>query len=73
MGWVDVVVIVNEFFQGLVVVWVILEVVGGKICKFDGCDFYLNEYLNGYRIDDYLLVVLLDIFMQVRDCLMLNV
>jgi len=35
----------------------------------DGCTFFLNEYLDGRRIDDHLLVVAPDNFDSVRQCL----
>jgi len=48
---------------------VILEAAGGKVCNFDGCDFHLNEYLDGQKIDDHLLVAAPESFAQVRKCL----
>ena len=51
---------------------VIIEAAGGKICKFDGCDFHLNDYLDGQKIDDPLLVATPETFMQVRDYLQPN-
>jgi myo-inositol-1(or 4)-monophosphatase len=48
---------------------VILEAAGGKVCNFDGCNFHLNEYLDGQKIDDHLLVAAPESFVQVRDCL----
>ena len=69
MGRADGVVIANESFQGLAAARVIVEAAGGKYCKIDGSDFYLNEYLDGQRIDDHLLVVAPDNFIQVRECL----
>ena len=73
MGRADAAVVANESFQGLAAARVIIEAAGGKICKFDGCDFHLNEYLDGQRIDEHLLVSSPDTFMQVRDCLRPNV
>ena len=69
MGRADAVVVANESFQGLAAARVIIEAAGGKFCKMDGSDFYLNEYLNGHRIDDHLLVAAPENFSQVRDCL----
>lgn len=69
MGRADGVIIANESFQGLAAARVIIEAAGGKFCKFDGSEFYLNEYLDGQRIDDHLLVTAPDNFTQVRDCL----
>lgn len=72
MGRADAAVVANESFQGLAAARVIIEAAGGKICKFDGCDFHLNEYLDGQRIDEHLLVASPDTFMQVRGCLRSN-
>jgi myo-inositol-1(or 4)-monophosphatase len=71
-GRADAAVIANESFQGMAAARVIIEAAGGKICKFDGCDFHLNEYLDGQRIDDPLLVATPETFMQVRDYLQSN-
>jgi myo-inositol-1(or 4)-monophosphatase len=71
-GRADAAVIANESFQGMAAARVIIEAAGGKICKFDGCDFYLNEYLDGQRIDDPLLVATPDTFMLVSDYLQPN-
>jgi myo-inositol-1(or 4)-monophosphatase len=69
MGRADAAVIANESFQGLAAARVILEAAGGKVCNFDGCDFHLNEYLDGQKIDDHLLVAAPESFAQVRECL----
>jgi myo-inositol-1(or 4)-monophosphatase len=69
MGRADGAVIANESFQGLAAARVIIESAGGKVCTFDGCNFHLNEYLDGQRIDDHLLVAAPSNFMQVRNSL----
>jgi myo-inositol-1(or 4)-monophosphatase len=69
MGRADGAVIANESFQGMAAARVIIEAAGGKVCTFDGCDFHLNEYLDGQRIDDHLLVAAPGNFMQIRNCL----
>ena len=69
MGRADAAVIANESFQGLAAARVIIEAAGGKVCNFDGCDFHLNEYLDGQKIDDHLLVAAPESFVQVRKCL----
>jgi myo-inositol-1(or 4)-monophosphatase len=69
MGRADAAVIANESFQGLAAARVILEAAGGKVCNFDGCNFHLNEYLDGQKIDDHLLVAAPESFVQVRKCL----
>jgi len=71
-GRADAAVIANESFQGMAAARVIIEAAGGKICKFDGCDFYLNEYLDGQKIDDPLLVASPENFMQVSAYLQPN-
>jgi len=65
MGRADAAVITNESYQGLAAARIIIESAGGKIFKMDGSDFYLNEYLNGQKIDEHLLVVAPDNFSQV--------
>ncbi len=69
VGRADAAVIANESFQGLAAARVIIEAAGGKFSKLDGSDFYLNEYLDGQRIEDHLLVAAPGNFMQVRNCL----
>ncbi len=69
MGRADAAVIANESFQGLAAARVIIEAAGGKVCTFDGCDFHLNDYLDGQKIDDHLLVAAPGNFMQVKNCL----
>jgi myo-inositol-1(or 4)-monophosphatase len=71
MGRADAAVIANESFQGMAAARVIIEAAGGKVCTFDGCDFQLNEYLDGQRIDDHLLVAAPGNFMQIRNSLKL--
>ena len=66
MGRADAAIITNESFQGLAAARVILEAAGGKICKFDGSDFHLNEYLDGQRISDHLIVASPENLSQVR-------
>ncbi|UCG07457.1 MAG: hypothetical protein JSV83_02025 [Desulfobacterales bacterium] len=69
MGRADAVLVANESFQGLAAARVIIEAAGGKFCKIDGSDFHLNEYLDGQRIEDHLLIAAPENFTQVRDCL----
>jgi len=56
MGRADAAVIANESFQDLAAARVIIEAAGGDICRLDGSKFYLNDYLNGRRIEEHLLV-----------------
>ncbi|MFH1349734.1 MAG: inositol monophosphatase family protein [Pseudomonadota bacterium] len=69
MGRAEAAVIANESFRGLAAARVIIEAAEGKIYKMDGSEFFLNEYLDGQRIDDRLLVAAPSIFPQVRDYL----
>ena len=41
-------------YQDLAAAQIILEAAGGKICKLDGADFHLSEYLEGQKIEDHL-------------------
>jgi myo-inositol-1(or 4)-monophosphatase len=69
MGRAEAAVIANESYQGLAAALIIIEAAGGKIYKMDGGDFYLNEYLNGQKIDDHLLAAGPEICSQIRDYL----
>jgi myo-inositol-1(or 4)-monophosphatase len=69
MGRAEAAVIANESYQDLAAARVIIEAAGGKIYKMDGSEFFLNEYLDGQRIDDHLLVVAPDTHSQVRNYL----
>ena len=69
MGRAEAAIIANESYQDLAAAGIILEAAGGKICKLDGSDFYLNEYLDGQKIKDHMLVTAPDLYSQVRNCL----
>ena len=69
MGRAEAAIIANESFQDLAAPGIILEAAGGKICKIDGSDFFLNEYLDGQKISDHLLVMAPGIYSQLRPCL----
>jgi len=56
MGRADAAVVANESFQGLAAPRVIIESAGGKIAKMDGGDFFLNEFLDGRKIEDHLII-----------------
>jgi myo-inositol-1(or 4)-monophosphatase len=45
---------------------VIVEAAGGRICKIDGSEFHLNEYLDGQRINEHLLIAAPENLSQVR-------
>jgi myo-inositol-1(or 4)-monophosphatase len=69
MGRADAALIANESFQGLAAARVIVEAAGGKFSKLDGSEFFLNEYLDGQKIDDHVLVAAPDNLPLVRKCL----
>jgi myo-inositol-1(or 4)-monophosphatase len=69
MGRAEAAIIANESFQDLAAAGIILEAAGGKICKIDGSDFFLNEYLDGQKIIDHLLVMAPGVYSQIRHCL----
>jgi myo-inositol-1(or 4)-monophosphatase len=66
MGRADAAIITNESFQGLAAARVIVEAAGGKICKIDGSEFHLNEYLDGQRISEHLLIAAPENLSQAR-------
>jgi myo-inositol-1(or 4)-monophosphatase len=69
MGRADAALIANESFQGLAAARVILEAAGGEFAKRDGSKFNLNEYLDGRKIDDHLLVAAPENIEAVAECL----
>ncbi len=69
MGRAEATVIAHESYQDLAAARVIIEAAEGKIYKMDGSEFFLNEYLDGQRIDGHLLVVAPDTYSQVRSYL----
>jgi len=69
MGRAEAAVIANEAYEDLAAARVIVEAAGGKFYKMDGSEFYLNEYLDGQKINDHLLVMPPHAYDQVRDCL----
>ncbi len=69
MGRAEAAVIANESYPGLAAACIIVEAAGGKISKMDGTDFFLNEYLDGTKIDEHVLVASPDTSSQVREYL----
>jgi len=69
MGRADAAIIANESFKGLAAARVLIESAGGKILKLDGSDFHLNEYLDGEKINDHLLVATPKNLPSVMGCL----
>ena len=69
MGRAEAALIANESFQDLAAARVIVEAAGGKIFKMDGSEFFLNEYMDGQKIGEPLLVLPSETFPQVRACI----
>jgi myo-inositol-1(or 4)-monophosphatase len=69
MGRADVAVTANERFQDLAAARMIVEAAGGRFYKASGEKFYLNDYLNGRRIEEHLLVTAPGNCQSVLDCL----
>ncbi|MGD9274227.1 MAG: hypothetical protein PVI65_07655, partial [Desulfobacterales bacterium] len=59
----------NESFQDLAAARVIIESAGGRFCKIDGSDFFLNDYLGGHKIEEHLLATSAELLPQIRACL----
>ena len=68
-GRADAALIANESYKGLAAARVIIEAAGGKIFRMDGSGFFLNEYLDGQKIEEHLLVVSPENFSPVLSCL----
>ncbi len=62
-------IIARETFQDLAAVRVIIEAAGLNICKMDGSKFFLNEYMDGKKIEEHLLVVSSESRTRIQDCL----
>lgn len=69
MGRADVAVTANESFQDLAATRMIVEAAGGRLYKASGERFYLNDYLNGERIEEHLLVTTAGNCEAVLNCL----
>lgn len=69
MGRADAAIVANESFQDLAAARVIIESAGGRFCKIDGSDFFLNDYLDGQKIEDHLLATSAELLPQIRACL----
>jgi myo-inositol-1(or 4)-monophosphatase len=68
-GGAEAAIVANESYQDLAAARIIVEAAGGKIFGMDGSEFSLNEYLDGQRIRDHLIVTTPEIYPQVRDYL----
>lgn len=69
MGRADVAVVANETFQDLAATRMIVEAAGGRLYKASGEKFYLNDHLNGQRIDEHLLATASGNCQAVLECL----
>ena len=69
MGRAEAALLANESYEDLAAVRIIIEAAGGHIFKMDGSELFLNEYMDGQKIEDHLLVVSSDRFSEVRRCL----
>lgn len=66
MGRAEAALIANESFQDLAAVRIIVEAAGGRIYKMDGSEFFLDEYMNGEKIEEPLLISPPSAFEEVR-------
>ncbi len=69
VGRADAAVIANESYRDLAAARVIIEAAGGRLNRMDGGEFFLNDYLNGARIEDHLLAAAPGNYHSVRQCL----
>jgi len=69
MGRADIAVTANESFQDLAATRMIVEAAGGRLYKASGERFYLNDYLNGERIEEHLIVTSAGSCRPVLECL----
>lgn len=72
MGRADVAIVANETFQDLAATRMIVEAAGGRLYKISGEKFYLNDYLNGERIEEHLIITASGNCRAVLDCLARN-
>ncbi len=69
MGRAEAAIVANESYQDLAAARVLIESAGGKIYRLDGSEFFLNEYMDGKKIEEPLLVGGAEICAQVSACL----
>ncbi len=69
MGRAEGAIIAHETYQDLAAARVIAETAGAKIFKMDGSPFSIDDYIDGDKIDDHLLVAGNDIHAQILGCL----
>ncbi len=65
-GHAEAAIILNESFQSLAAVRVIVETSGAKFFEFNGNEVFLNEYLAGQKIEQPLIVTTPDLFPLIR-------
>ena len=68
-GQAEAAVIAHETYQDLAATRVIVEAAGAKFYRMNGDGFFLNEYLDGKRMEEHLLVVAPENLTRIRDCL----
>jgi len=68
-GQAEAAVFTHETYQDLAATRVILEASGARIYRMNGEGFFLNEYLDGDRINEHLLVATPEISSLIRDTL----
>ncbi|NSW84936.1 MAG: inositol monophosphatase [Syntrophobacteraceae bacterium] len=54
-GRAEAAVLAHVSYQDLAAAQIILTAAGGKICKLNGTEFHLSEYLGGQRIEEHLI------------------
>lgn len=69
MGRAEAAIIANESYQDLAAARVLVEAAGGRISRLDGSEFFLNEYMDGKKIEEPLLVGSPEMCAQVGACL----
>jgi myo-inositol-1(or 4)-monophosphatase len=68
-GQADAAIFAHETYQDLAATRVIVEASGARIYRMNGEGFFLNEYLDGDKIDDHLIVTTPEMSPLIRDCL----
>ncbi len=68
-GRAEAAIIARETFQDLAAVRVIVEAAGLKIYRMDGSSFFINEFMDGKKIEEHLLVVSPESRAHIQDCL----
>lgn len=68
-GQADAALFAHQTYQDLAATRVIVEAAGARIYRLNGEGFLLNEYLDGERINEHLLVATPEMSVLIRDCL----